>query len=122
MKVGEATLIPLAKDEVKITLGGKSTTIPYKELWGAVFVLGNDEYRDNMLPVQKKEMMIFSRKHIIEAKKDIKKGEKVSVWCEVNIPQIVVESIALKNGAKVIYQQVDVPGPLHAEKEMVELG
>ena len=108
MKIGKATITPLAGGRVCITIGTQKTEIDYKELWGVVFVLGEGQYRDDMLPVQKKEMMVFSRKHVIEAQKDIKKGEKLNVWCEVNIPKIVVESIAEENGAKVIYQMPEV--------------
>jgi hypothetical protein len=107
MKVGEAILAPLDKRRVKLTLGKKSTEMDYKDLWGAVFVLGEGKYRDEMLPLRQKEMMVFSRKHVIKVSKDLKAGETVNVWCEVNIPKIVVESIAEKNGAKVIYQQVE---------------
>ena len=107
MKVGEAILAPLDKRRVKLTLGKKSTEMDYKDLWGAVFVLGEGKYRDEMLPLRQKEMMVFSRKHVIKVSKDLKAGETVNVWCEVNIPKIVVESIAEKNGAKVIYQRVE---------------
>lgn len=106
MKIGKATVTPLQAGRVRISLGGKTTEVDYKELWGVVFVLGEGQYRDDMLPTQKKEMMVFSRKHVIRAAKDIKKGEMLNVWCEVNVPKTVVEAIAEENGAKVIYQVI----------------
>lgn len=108
MVVGKATFKPLEEGKVSITIGKQSTEVEYKELWGVIFVLGEGKYRDEMIPVQKKEMMVFSRKHVIKATKDIKAGETINVWCEVNIPKTIVEAIAEENGVKVIYQKDSV--------------
>ena len=105
MKLGELEVTPLPGGKLQLTLGKKTIEIDYKELWGVTFMLAKDkESQDQLLPVQKKEMMVFSRKHQIMLSKDMKKGETVNVWCEVNIPQTVVEAIAEENGAKVILQ------------------
>jgi hypothetical protein len=81
MKVGDATIQSAKDGKVKITIGEEYSTVPYKDLWGALFVLGDNKYKDEMLPIRKKEMMVFSRKHVIQVKNDMKAGETLSVWC-----------------------------------------
>lgn len=101
--VGEMTLTPEKRSKfLTLEIGGKKTRVHYKELWGAVFMLGNGDYRTQMIPAKKEERMIFSRKHEILAKRDIKAGEKIAVWCEVDVAKTVVESLAEKEGAKVL--------------------
>lgn len=90
------------KKPLVISVGGKSVDVPYKDLWGVVYFLGSRKHKDELIPVQKKEMMTFSRKYTIEAKHDIKAGEHIVFWGEIDVPRTVVESIALKEGAKVI--------------------
>ncbi len=103
MQVGELTITPEARSRfITLELGGKKTRMHYKELWGAMFVLGDSKYREAMMPVKKEERMVFSRKLEIEAKKDIKKGDKIVVWIEIDVSKAVVAAIAEKEGAKVI--------------------
>lgn len=109
MQIGDVTLEPAKEGKLKITVGKVSSEVSYKELWGAVWYLGDVEFRDEMLPVQKKEMMQFARVHTIEATHDIKKGERLQVHCEVNIPQTIVNAIAKKEGAKVIMPTEELP-------------
>ena len=103
MQVGELTITPEARSRfITLELGGKKTRVHYKELWGAMFVLGDGKYREAMLPVQKEERMVFSRKLEVEAKKDIKAGERIVIWTEMDVAKSVVAAIAEKEGAKVI--------------------
>ena len=103
MKVGELTLEALdTKKGVKLTMGKTSCDVTYKELWAALFVIGDADMQAEIMPVRKTEMMVFARKHTIQASRDIKSGELINVHCEVNIPEILVNSIAEENGAKVI--------------------
>ena len=113
LKIGDITVTPLVGGKIKLSLGDKSTTVAYKDLWGPTFLLGKDdkELQDQLVPEQKKEMMVFSRKHQIMLQKDMKKGETVNVWCEVNIPQTIVAAIAEENGAKVILQAPEPVAP-----------
>lgn len=103
MQIGDMTFTPMDGNKVVVNIGKTANTIvDYKDLWGAIFVLSDKERQDAMMPARKEERMVFSRKHTIEATKDIKKGEIVNVWCEVSIPKTIVEAIAEENGAKVI--------------------
>lgn len=108
LKVGDLTIIPEARSRyLTLEMGGKTSRIHYKELWGAMFVLGEGKYRDEMIPHQKEERMVFSRKHEIQTNRDIKKGEKLVFWCEVNVPKTIVAAIAEENGAKLITETQD---------------
>jgi hypothetical protein len=115
MQVGELSLEPEARSRyLTATITQKDgtkvkTRVHYKELWGAVYMLGNGEYRAQMIPDKKEERMVFSRKHEIIAKRDIKAGEKIAVWCEVDVAKTVVEAIAEKEGAKVVEQVNSYP-------------
>lgn len=107
MKIGDMVVTPMKDKNVKLSIGNKSTIVEYKDLWGAIFVLSDKERQDAMMPVQKTERMVFSRKHVVQLTKDMKAGEMVNVWCEVSIPQTIVDAIAEENGAKVIIKSSD---------------
>lgn len=100
------------KKPLRMTIDGRSTDVEYKELWGVVYVLGDRKHKTEMIPVQKKEMMQFVRKYTIEAKNDIKQGELITFWAEINVPETVVAAIAEENGAKVV--RPGVPEEMHA--------
>lgn len=112
MVIGGMTVTPLKTGKVKLAIGKESTQVEYKELWGAIFVLSDKERQDAMMPVRKEERMVFSRKHVIKLTKDMKAGETVNTWCEVSIPETIVNAIAEENGAKVIIrapEDVEIP-------------
>lgn len=102
MQVGDLTITPSDGKNVTLSIDGKKTTMPFKELWSAVFVLSGREYKAQMIPASKEERMVFSRKLRIRASKDIKAGEEIVTWVEFDVSRSVVESIAEKEGAKVL--------------------
>lgn len=102
MVTGALSFEPLANGKIRVKVGAKSTDVDYKDLWSIVFFMGNDEQKDTLMPVRKTPMMVFSRKYVIEAKKDIKKGERIVFWGEVNVEQTVVDAIAKREGVKEI--------------------
>ncbi len=115
LQVGNLTLKPKG-DNIQLILGDQKTTVPFKELWSAVFVLSNGEYKAQMIPAAKEDRMVFSRKLRIRAAKDIKAGEEIVVWTEFDVKQAIVESIAEENGAKVIQPAaLSTPEPVAAE-------
>lgn len=110
---GQLTIVPEGRSRfVTITIGNKenkkSIRVHYKELWSAVWVLGDKEFKDQLIPVQKTQCMLFSRQHKVRATRDIKQGDEINFWCEVSVEKTVVEAIAEKNGAKVIEKSVEV--------------
>lgn len=103
LQIGDMTITPEARSRyLTIEIGGKSTRIHYKELWGAMFVLGDGAYREAMIPAKAEERMLFSRQLRVRASKDIKAGEEIVVWTEIDVSKVVVSAIAERNGAKVI--------------------
>lgn len=113
LKVGDMTITPEPRNRyVTLEIGGKKTRVHYKELWGAVFMLGDGEYRAQMIPDKKEERLLFSRKLQIQTKRPLKAGEVLTVWVEFDVAKDVVESIAEKNGAKVLEQSpLSTPKP-----------
>lgn len=105
--VGGMTIKPLAGKKLRLTIGKESTEVEYKDLWAALFVNADKEQQDGMMPVRKTPMMVFSRKYVIEARKDIKAGEKIVFWGEVNVEQTVVDAIAKREGVKEIIPSTD---------------
>jgi hypothetical protein len=70
-----------------------SAFIPIKELYALTFsIVGEDEQTD-LMPVRKTTMTTFRRKYIIEAKRNIKKGEKITFTGEINVPTVVEEGL-----------------------------
>lgn len=113
LQVGAMTITPEARNRyVTLEIGGKTTRVHYKELWGAVFMLGDGEYRAQMIPDKKEERLVFSRKLEIQTKRALNAGEILTVWVEFDVAKDVAESIAEKNGAKVIEQSaLSTPAP-----------
>lgn len=105
MVVGALSVEPLANGKLRMSVGSKQTDIDYKDLWSIMFYLGDDEQKDALMPVKKTPMMVFSRKYVIEAKNDIKKGDKIVFWGEVNVEETVVAAIAKQNGVESIEPQ-----------------
>lgn len=105
LEASGVTIVPDARSKfLTVTVGGQSTRIHYKELWSMLYVLGTPKYQEEMMPVRKEERMVFSRKHEVMTNRDIKKGEKVVFWCEVDVAKTVVAAIAEKEGGKIIEQ------------------
>lgn len=105
MVTGALSFEPLSNGKIRVKVGAKSTDVDYKDLWSIIFFMGNDEQKDTLMPVRKTPMMIFSRKYVIEAKNDIKKGDKIVFWGEVNVEQTVVDAIAKREGVKEVHPQ-----------------
>ena len=62
LKIGDLTIVPEARSRyLTLEMGGKKCRIHYKELWGAMFVLGDGKYREAMIPSKGEERMLFSR-------------------------------------------------------------
>ena len=87
------------QDFVEMTMkgeDGKTVTafVELKELYSLIFSLMGPEEQSEMMPVRKTQMTTFKRKHIVMLTKNMKKGEKVSVMCEINVPTVIEEGLA----------------------------
>lgn len=84
---------PDFKDCLLITMGSEKAIIPIKELYSLVFAVANQDQQADLVPVTQTEVVKYLKWHIVEAKADIRKGEKIRVRCEVNVPLTVVNGL-----------------------------
>jgi len=70
-----------------------SAFIPIKELYALTLTIVGPEEQENLMPVRKTTMTTFRRKNIIQARRNIKKGEKISFISEINVPTMVEEGL-----------------------------
>lgn len=123
LQIGDITITPEPRSRyLTLTIGGSSARVHYKELWSALFVLGDGRYREAMLPVRKRERVVFSRKLQIQAKKDLKAGEIITVWAEFNVDKDVVESIMKREGVETIEQAQPLSTGALVEDETAAVG
>src|SRR3990167_10432155 len=80
-------------DCVKLTMGDKTAMIPIKELHSLVWSIADREQRDNLTPVKQTLVRKLVKRHVVEAKKDIRKGEMINVRCETNVPVEIYEGL-----------------------------
>lgn len=81
-------------NQVKITIGKASKSMPLKEFWGIAFAMSTDkEMKDKLLPVRQTEMMKFKKVHNVELKNDMKKGERLVFTCNIDVPLLVIEGM-----------------------------
>lgn len=105
---------------ITVTIGKESRRVHYKDLWSMLYVLGDAKYQEAMLPVRKEERLVFSRKLQIQAKKDLKEGEVITVWVEFDVARDVAQAIAEKNGAKVLEQSDELSTPSSVQADAKE--
>ena len=74
-------------DEViRASIGDKTAYIRVSDLYSFLLVAGTATQQTSLIPVTSTEMMIYEQMHIIEAKKDIKKGETIRAHCRMKVP------------------------------------
>ena len=85
---------------IHLTLGKEKTRIKQNDLWMMTFMISKEKQQDDLIPDKDQDMMQFVRQHQIRAKKDIKEGEMITVNCNVNVPQVVVDSLLKEKGVE----------------------
>ena len=86
------------KEYFKVKIGNEEASVKRTDLWMMVFMTNAGKRQDDLLEVNQKEMMTFVRQHQVKATKDIKEGEMITVNCNVNVPQTVVDSVLKEKG------------------------
>ncbi len=71
-----------------------SAFIPILELYALTMAVVGEKEQDELMPVRQTRMTTFRRKHIVQLKKDMKKGEKITYYTDINIPTVVEEGLA----------------------------
>ena len=77
---------------------GTESYIKKEDLLFFLFSIGSPDEQVKMTPTQVTRVRKFKRMYGIEAKRDIKKGEKINVEIEIPLPDIVDEIIGEVKG------------------------
>jgi hypothetical protein len=78
---------------VKIMVKGKETSIPFKDLYSFVFFTATEDQQAELMPVKQTLVKKIIKRHIVAAKRDIKKGEMINIRCETDVPVEIWEGI-----------------------------
>jgi hypothetical protein len=82
-----------SKETIRMTVGKEKRSFKFGELYAMVFAIADEEKQSDMMPVRQTEVVTYRRIHNVMLKKDMKKGQKIRVSCEINVPQIVNEGL-----------------------------
>ena len=82
-----------SKETIRMTVGKEKRSFKFGELYAMVFAIADEEKQSDMMPVRQTEVVTYRRIHNVMLKKDMKKGQKIRVSCETNVPQVVHEGL-----------------------------
>lgn len=77
---------------IRVKIGTDTVKIDRQKLWDFVFAIVKPDMQLQMIPKLKTEMERYYKQHSVELQKDMKKGEKLLVNCEVNVKQEVADA------------------------------
>lgn len=78
---------------VRVTMGKEEAIIPLEDIYGFIMIAGTPKQQDDLLPIKQTLVKKIIKRHVVQATKDIKKGEMINFRCETNIPVEVVEGL-----------------------------
>jgi len=84
----EINLPKMRRDLIKLTLAGVSSFIRIKDLYSICLMLVKSKQIEKLFPIIERKVKKYKRKFELVAQKDIKKGEKIQVIYEVDVPVI----------------------------------
>lgn len=79
---------------LQMKVGKDFYTVKKTEFYGVCFLMADPDTQARLMPVRQTEMMTYERIHNVEVTRDIHKGQRLRVRCEVNVPLTVVEGLA----------------------------
>lgn len=85
---------PDSKDKVRIGIEGSQAVVAIKDLYDFVFLIADAIQQERLMPVKTTTVRKIIKRHIVEVTKDIKKGQKLNVRCETNVPVETIEGLA----------------------------
>lgn len=77
----------------QMTVGKEKRKFKIVDLYAMVFNIVDPEKQEAMIPVRQSEVVTYKRIHNVMLKKNMKKGEKLRVKCEINVEKTVVEAL-----------------------------
>lgn len=84
---------PDFKECVRVNMGSEEAIIPLQEIYGFIMIAGTPEQQDNLMPIKQTTVKKIIKRHVVQLKKDLKKGEFMNVRCETNVPVEIVEGL-----------------------------
>lgn len=88
------------RKSVLIKAGVNKYTIKKSDLWQMAFMISKDKEQDDLIPVEKRPMMRFTRLFKVKATKDLKKGEIMEFHTEIDVPLMVVDQLLQEKGVE----------------------
>lgn len=89
------------KATVVIKGWGYKTQMRKSDLWQLAFLISKHKDQDELIPIEKRPMMKFTRIFKVQAKKDMKAGEVLEFHTEIDVPLMVVEQLLNDHGKTV---------------------
>src|SRR3990167_11490268 len=80
---------------IKFIIDGKECIIPRAELYSLLFLFGDEEQQEQLIPVKSSEVSMMLRWVKRRAKKDIKKGEILQTMIDFPVEQRVREKFQI---------------------------
>src|SRR3990167_3615308 len=80
---------------IKFIIDGKECIIPRAELYSLLFLFGDEEQQEQLIPVKSHEVSMMKRWIGVKLKRDMKKGEKRHVMVEFPVEQRVREKFQI---------------------------
>jgi len=81
------------KECVRVKMGSEEAIIPLQEVYSFIMIAGTPEQQANLIPVKQTTVKKIIKRHVVQATKDIKKGELINFHCETNVPIEIVEGL-----------------------------
>src|SRR3990167_2072771 len=91
---GKPIIARTSGDEfMEIQIGDEKSLIKREDLYGLVFVLGDSNTQDALMPVRQTTIRKYYKQHRVKVKKSLKAGDELVVNCEYSIPTTVEEGL-----------------------------
>ena len=96
----------------KFTIGKKSSIIKRDELFGLLFMFGNEKQQEDLIPVIETKVRSITRLLSFKLKVDMKKGQIVKASYTYFMPETIVERLLISDPER--YQ----PGGIQSEGQL----
>ena len=103
----------------KFTMGKESSIISRDELFGLLFMFGDDKQQEDLIPVISTKVRGITRMLSFRLKKDMHKGEIVKAAYTYFMPEAIVEKLLISDPER--YQRADFLKESQLEKHVNEI-
>lgn len=75
------------------TMGDKKAYVSFKDLYGMVFVMADEEQQVDLMPARKTTVTKYIKQHVVKLKKSMHAGDNMVVNCSIDVPTTVEEGL-----------------------------